>query len=362
MCGLLSGNVNLKVVDYIIVGQGLAGSCMAFQLLRQRLRLLVINQPDEHAASRVAAGLFNPVTGRKPTKTWMADKLFPYLDDFYTQAQTITKQKFYYPMPVYRPFVSVEEQNEWMGKSASKEFAPYVEQLFSTPHFKFEVHNPFGGLMLKHCGFLDTQKFLSAMRELILAENNVLEEIFREEELIVRPDGVEYRGWRASKIIFCGGVTAKRSPLFSWVPIRPLKGEILQLRVNAEIARIYNRGVFVVPGVWKAGSTYNSADITPQATDSARKELVNGLEALIRFPYEITGQVWGFRPTTPDRRPVLGSHPEFRNVIIFNGLGTKGVSLAPYFSNVLLQWLENGRPLNNEVDIQRYKSVYWKSA
>ncbi|MDL5050926.1 hypothetical protein QQ054_33540 [Oscillatoria amoena NRMC-F 0135] len=126
--------------------------------------------------------------------------------------------------------------------------------------------------------------------------------------------------------------------------------------------RIYNRGVYVVPGVWKAGATYNRFDKTVGTTQAAWHELTAGLDSLIRFPYQVAGQLWGFRPTVPDRRPILGVHPEFSSIVIFNGLGTKGVSLAPYFANHLVQWLENGQPLNNEVDIQRYKSLYWKSA
>jgi glycine oxidase len=85
------------------------------------------------------------------------------------------------------------------------------------------------------------------------------------------------------------------------------------------------------------------------------KELTEKLNELAVFPYKITNQSWGIRPTTPDRRPILGAHPEHQNVLIFNGLGTKGVSLAPYFSQVLSELLENEVPLNKEVDIQRYK-------
>ena len=85
------------------------------------------------------------------------------------------------------------------------------------------------------------------------------------------------------------------------------------------------------------------------------------LQGVVHFPYEVIGQEWGLRPTTPDRRPILGQHPENPGVWTLNGLGTKGVSLAPYFADVLIRSMENGEALNKEVDIERYKSLYWTS-
>ncbi len=101
--------------------------------------------------------------------------------------------------------------------------------------------------------------------------------------------------------------------------------------------------------------TYQFQDSTRTITQQGLEELTEKLEELISFPYTIINQSWGMRPSTLDRRPILGSHPDHQSVVIFNGLGTKGVSLAPYFSHVLAEWLEKGRPINKEVDIQRYK-------
>jgi len=110
-----------------------------------------------------------------------------------------------------------------------------------------------------------------------------------------------------------------------------------------------------VPHIWKVGATYQFNDTTRASTEQGLQALLGKLEELICFPYNVIGQSWGMRPTTPDRRPILGPHPNYNSVIIFNGLGTKGVSLAPYFSGVLTSWLENHTPINKEVDIQRYK-------
>ena len=113
---------------------------------------------------------------------------------------------------------------------------------------------------------------------------------------------------------------------------------------------------------WRVGSTYNFHDNEPVVTESSRKELEEKVNAITQFPYAVISQHWGIRPTTPDRRPILGEHPAMKSVFVLNGLGTKGVSLAPYFSEVLIRLTENRQSLNKEVDIERYKSVYSNSS
>ena len=79
---------------------------------------------------------------------------------------------------------------------------------------------------------------------------------------------------------------------------------------------------------------------------------------LIGKPFRIIHQEWGIRPTSPDRRPMLGAHPGNKNIIAFNGLGTKGVSLSPYFAHHLALWLEETGDLSTEVNIYRFKALY----
>jgi len=351
-----------KVIDYILIGQGLAGSCLALQLLFLNKSILVIDKPDPNSATRVAAGLFNPITGRQMGKTWKADELFSYLHEFYIKSEKFIGSKFFFPMPLYRPFVSIEEQNEWMGRSADPRFSAYIQTLTTYPIHTKQVNNTFGGLLLKHCGYVNTQTFIESVRNQLMLKDSFLEEDFDEALINISEGNVEYKSWRAKKIIFCSGEKILQSRFFSWLPIRPLKGETLILKTEEDLSTIYNRGVYLVPKIWRVGATYSVNDRTPNSTAEARAELTEKLDELIAFPYTIIDQQWGFRPTTPDRRPILGSHPEFEQLIVFNGLGTKGVSLAPYFSEVLVRWMEKKEPLDHLVDVSRYKSVYSKSA
>ena len=142
------------------------------------------------------------------------------------------------------------------------------------------------------------------------------------------------------------------------MPIRGLKGETLTIKTRWKTDVILNRGVYIVPGSvsgeFRVGSTYNVNDHSPGSSEEGRAELEARLGELMVNPYEVVGQNWGIRPTAPDRRPILGRHSEFGQLVIFNGLGTKGVSLAPYFSGLLYRWLEMGDPLPKEVDVTRY--------
>ncbi|MCX7637495.1 MAG: FAD-binding oxidoreductase [Cyclobacteriaceae bacterium] len=342
----------MRQADYIIAGQGLAGSCVALHLLMRNRRIIVLDDDYPQAASRVAAGLFNPVTGKMPALTWMADDLFTYAHEFYAKAEQLTGLSFFYPMPVYRPFISDEEQRLWLDKSRGPRFARFIQKVYTHPVFNDEVTNPYGGIELRQSGYVNTSAFLQAVRNLIIREGLFILERFDEGALKISAEEVIYQGYVARGIIICTGINT--TGLFNFLPVSKLKGEVLLLRSNCRPKCIYNRGVYVVPGVWKAGATYNKHDSESGITAAARAELEAGLQKLIRYPYEIIGQDFGFRPVTPDRRPLLGRHPEYRNVYIFNGLGTKGVTLAPFFSAQLVDFIENDKTINQEADIKRY--------
>lgn len=310
----------------------------------------------------MAAGLFNPVTGKKMSKTWMADTIFPYLHQFYADVEQYTGARFFYPMPLYRPFLSVEEQNGWMGRSADASLQHYIARVFVQPGVP-GARDPFGGLLLRQTGYIDTEDYMAAVRRWIESEGVYHDAEFEEEEVSVADNGVAYRSWRARYLVLCQG--HNRGKWFGWLPIQPLKGETLDIRASWQASSILNRGVYVVPAagshLFKVGATYDFHQVEGGVTPHARAALEEKLGALLDVDFETVAQDWGIRPTVPDRRPILGHHPEQKNIVVFNGMGTKGISLAPYFSEILTRSLENGEGLNNDVDVNRYKSVYWKA-
>jgi glycine oxidase len=189
----------------------------------------------------------------------------------------------------------------------------------------------------------------------------LLDESFQDEQLLVGDRSVQYKDFEAGGIIFCQGMESNK--WFNWVPVLPLKGETIRIQSEAEENIIINRGVYVVPinqnGSWRVGATYSWTDQTGQITNVARLELTSKLSDLVNFDYKVLDQEWGIRPTTHDRRPILGRHPEHKALYILNGMGPKGVSLSPYFSEILVQSIENRQSLNKDVNIERYKLLYW---
>lgn len=345
-------------LDLLIVGQGLAGSAVAIRALQTNYRILVLDEPSENISSAVAAGLFNPVTGRKMIKTWLANEIFPSLHRYYEDAERLTGGKFFFPMPIYRAFVSVEEQNEWIAKGADDTYRDYVAGVSAHPGHGEKVKDAFGGITLKQCGYLDTRRYLDSVRHYLTGKGAYATGKFDAGKLEIGRNSVCYGGLRAKKVVFCQGVANASNPWFRYLPIRPLKGEFLTIQSDWEKRVILNRGVYMVPGQrlgeWRVGATFARDDHSIEVTSRAREELSRKLEDLIRIPFTVTGQQSGFRPTTPDRRPMLGAHPEHKSLIIFNGLGTKGVSLAPYFSEVLIRWVENKGKINEDADVSRF--------
>jgi glycine oxidase len=347
-----------KIVDYLIVGQGLAGSCLALQLAKKNKSVFVLDEPEKNRASAVAAGLFNPITGKIMTKTWRADELFPFLNQFYREAEQFLQSKFYYPRPLYRPFISVEEQNEWMGKSSGSSVSEFIESVFSSSAFSQHVNDSFGGLLLKSCGYLDTSAFIQSVRNWLIQSGCFKVQKLEEDGIGFKEDKVVYEDILAGKIVFCNGLGVADGKFFQSIPLRSLKGETILVQTDQMLERLYNRGVYVVPtsteGIYKVGATYNVKDQSESVTESGQRELMEKLGLLMKIPFQWVGHDWGKRPTTPDRRPILGPHPDHPNLVMFNGLGTKGVSLAPYYSNQLANWLVGNGEIEGIVAISRF--------
>ena len=346
------------VLDLIIVGQGLAGSALAMRALKRRYQILVFDTPVENRSSAIAAGLVNPITGKNMVKTWLADEIFPSMLNYYTEIEQLTHRNFFHSRSLYRPFGSIAEQNEWMAKSAEDIYQPYISHLSTRSLYPGKANDTLGGITLKRTGYLDTRLYMEAVREFLKARGSYEESLFVSDKLQIQPDGIRYGDHRAKRIVFCQGVQNALNPWFNYLPIRSLKGEFLSVQCDWENDVILNRGVYMVPGLlegeWRVGSTYDWSDQTTGITENARKELREKLEQLICLPYQIKGQDWGVRPTTPDRKPILGSHPKHDSLLIFNGFGTKGASLAPYFSEVLIRWIEGEGMIGKEADITRF--------
>lgn len=349
-----------QLVDYIIVGQGLAGTALSYILSKSGKKIVVIDNNIEQTSSKVAAGLYNPITGRKLVKSWKADELFPFMIKFYQELEQLTASQFMIDLPIYRPFFSVEQQNEWMAKSGSEEYSQFIDENYFKSKYD-QVNNEFGGVKLAHSGYLNVRDYLIALRNFFIKSEFLISEIFDFEKLELLDGNVAYKNFEARKIIFCEGPRAAENPYFDWLPFSLVKGEILDMRSELEINNIVNRGVFVIPkeeGLFRVGSNYDHWDKSWDTTEKAKQEIEDKLNQLISCDYTIVSQSAGIRPATKDRKPFIGLHPKHETIGIFNGLGAKGVSLSPYFAQQFCNYLESDKQLDAEVNISRYFSLY----
>lgn len=352
--------------DYLIVGQGIAGSVLAWTLHHRGHRVLILNDPALPSASKVSAGIFNPLAGKKLIRTWKLDELFPFAHRFYGEMEKSLDTEFLHFCDIYRPFRSIEEQNSNLAQTADSNLAKYVLEKADNEKFAPFIENPYGGLQITQSGWVDCTEMLEKVRVFFIDKNQYVIDRFDYHSIDFQEDAVFYKNIKIRKILFCEGYEARQNPFFNWLPFNPVKGQsLIALVEDYPLTEIINQGVFVQPmnnqGKCRLGSTYSWDDLDWKTTREGRVFLEERINAYLKKQYQILDQQVGVRPSTDDRRPFLGLHPEYSQLGIFNGLGTKGITLAPYFSEQFVKFLESGEDLDAEVNIERVFSLYFRS-
>jgi len=348
--------------DYLLVGHGLAGSILAHTLAAAGHKILVLDQPQANAASRVAAGLMNPLAGKRLAKSWLADTLVPFATHFYQELEQITGQTFFHSQPILKLFSSVEEQNNWMGKSAGNQYGEFVKEVLTTLPASAEIKQEQGGIIIDKGGYVDVNLLLTCLEKIRREKDEIRTETFRFSDLQIQDSGIQYQNMAAKEIIFCEGYQGATNPFFGWLPFSLNKGEILDIETDIVANEyIYNKAVYVLSigeKQWRIGATYNWRQVDDFISSEGRQELEIKLKNLLKLPFTVINQKAGIRPAVRDRRPLIGTHPKHPNVHLFNGMGSKGVMMAPYLAHHFEQVLSRKEELNPEVNILRYLALY----
>jgi glycine oxidase len=330
--------------DFVICGQGLAGSLLAYQFIKSGYRVLVIDAGLNNTSSHIAAGMFTPISGKRMVKSWMVDELYPVMIETYKELEQVLGVSFLNEKNIQLSFASIKEQNDFFSALNDKTGHYVIEHI--TPSAGLQA--PFGAVEITHSGWVNTSVFLHAFKQYLIERNAYWQHHFQHDELINQEESYLYQHLNFKCLIFCEGYQHINNPFFKHIEVIENKGDVFLLNIpQLDDEKIYKRGAYAVSidnnqQLFKAGSTYKWNDKNDVPTPEGFEELKHKTDALIAGSYNIMQHFAGIRPTTKNRRPILAQHPQHQNMFVFNGLGTKGVLLAPYFSRAMFKLITQG--------------------
>jgi glycine/D-amino acid oxidase-like deaminating enzyme len=352
----------MNKIDFLIIGQGLAGSLLGWELMKRGFAVVIVDNGIENA-SKVAAGLINPITGMRFVKSNDVDTLLPAARSCYRRLEAHFHQSFFIEKPMVRIFKGETEVEGAIKRLKNRDYEPYIAHL-ETRRNQMEPHSsPFGFLEQRQTGYLLTRPLLNALRDYFINHQSYLKTDFNYQEIEPEPH-LKWRGLYPGQIIFCEGYQAIHNPWFSWLPFQPVKGEILTLQHETTIPdKILNYGNWLIPvtsNQIKIGATYDREHLNTHVTQAAKDELLARLGEL--SPGLVNASVINHeanvRPGTLDRNPFIGHHPKFNKLLIFNGFGSKGSLQIPWYSCHFAEYLLNASPLIRTCDIHRYVKTH----
>ena len=330
-----------KKIDFVVIGQGIAGSCFAWNLYFNNKSFIILNSEKKNCASSAALGVYNPITGRRHTKTWNVEKLFESLETFYKKVEKKIKTNILHKKDIYRPFKNDADQNNWDSRLSNYNYKNYIKE------------RSFNGVLTTNCGYLDVNKFINETRKYFKRLNRYKKHEFNNSFTEDRKR-VKMRNFNNCKIVMCTGIDEKNSKYFSFLPLKELSGNSILIESLFKTKNIINKGITMLPlkeNNYHVGSTYENSYIN-KGIDS----LLSKIKEITDKKFKLKDKKFGIRASTSDRRPIIGRHPLLKNLYIMNGFGSKGVSQAPYCSEKLFNNIENNDIIDKEINIDRFKS------
>jgi len=339
--------------DYAIIGGGLAGSVLYNSFKKLNVSVLLIDNSPEISSSLVAAGIYNPIVFKRLTKSWNIDYLLEDLNDFYDNFENQNQIKIHFKSNIFKIIANKEEKDFWIKKSNEQDLSIYLN---SSIIDKFDeiLHLNSGLGQIYNSGYVDVYNFIRQSKKNAILNNEYYNDYFEYKSLAIQDDNkFTYKNYSFKNIIFSEGYQAQNNPHFDKIKFKLTKGELLIIdiidfddieKINEIKNYILNKNLFLLPFfdstlnkiLFKVGATYEWEDLEETITEKGKKEILDKLEKIFKFKYKVIYHKVGIRPTVIDRRPVIGNHNKHNNMFVFNGLGTKGVMIAPFLANLFI--------------------------
>jgi glycine/D-amino acid oxidase-like deaminating enzyme len=353
----------MKQYDHIIIGQGICGTFLSYYLQKLGKKVLVIDALNASSASRVASGVINPVTGRSVVTTWMAETLLPFAENAYKEIGDVINAKVLLDAKI-AAFTSTEQMQNAFEKRMNEENS-YIKKLNNEAYTElFQITNE--TYLIEPSYVIDLHSLLDGWREHLLHTDSLLNENFDEKELSVSENGVTYKNFQASNIIYCNGTSSFQSKYWNQLPYALNKGQALIIQTELPRDHVYKFGAMsLVPwdnDTWWVGSSYENNYETELPTEAFRSQAEMQLRSVLKKAFSIVEHIAGVRPAViVERRPFVGFHPSHPHIGILNGMGTKGCSLAPYFANQFAEHITSQKTIEPSADVMRFKRILSES-
>ena len=345
------------MVDYIVVGLGLAGISFCEQLEKHKKTFVVISN-DFHSASRVAGGLLNPVILKRFTLPWKVTEQLEIALPFYQQLEKKLNSTFINNLSILRRFHSIEEQNLWFEASDRPGLGHFLfPKLLKNKNENIDA--PFGFGRVLHTHRINTQILLSSYQNFLEKGDKFHCEPFDYNEISFEKEGIRYRNINALNIVFCEGFSVQKNPYFKYLPVKGTKGEYVLIKApELKEEKAIKASIFCIPlgnNIYKIGANYDHHDKTFTPTEATKNSLLEKLKSFVKCDFEVVNQLAGIRPTVVDRKPIIGSSRQHERMHILNGLGSRGIIGAPYLAQQLFNYIERGSVIESEIDINRFE-------
>ena len=349
------------MTDFLIIGQGLAGSLLAWELMQRGYSVIIVDNGQENA-SQIAAGLINPVSGMRFVKSENVGILLSSARELYTQLEVFFRRDFFIEKPMFRIIKNEKELAGAERRMNNPAYLPYIGDI--QKHSITYIKTPFGFLEQQQTGYVMTRPLLDCLKSFFITRNSYRKVDINYNDLKFEPT-LHWQNINPKQVIFSEGYLATRNPWFSWLPFQPVKGEVLTLQHTTELPdRILNYGNWLIPlnaGQIRIGATFDRENLNTNITEKGKNELLSQLSQVSPGLAQsaIIGHEANIRPGTLDRQPLLGKHPKFDNLHIFNGFGAKGSLQIPWYSKRFADSLSDGVPLPPECNIRRYTKTHF---
>ncbi|WP_446811784.1 NAD(P)/FAD-dependent oxidoreductase [Methylomonas sp. 2BW1-5-20] len=347
-------------IDVLLIGQGLAGSLLAWELLKRRLRVLVVDDGLQNA-SQVAAGLINPVTGQRLVKQPDIESLLPAALTAYRQLESDFRQNFYVQVPMLKILLNRKQRELAERRLAQPDYFAYLSDMAPAPK---GIEAAFGALRQRQTGYLKTEALLTSLRDFLISNGCYRQTVVEYSDIRLEND-LRWGELKPKHIVFCEGHRALSNPWFGGLPFQLAKGEILSCLSRQDIPdHILNYGHWLIPletRRFKTGATFEVDRIDNSPTQLAQTVLLNSLRSV--YPLQQSCEVYqhraGIRPATLDKQPFIGTHPKYKQLHIFNGFGAKGSLAMPWHAARFAEYLQQQAGLPKGCDVKRYYETHF---